>query len=156
MEDEEDCCICLDPLFEKMIFTIGCKHTFHNECIKEVCEKDNPSCPLCRAPIKEKEDIKKGNYDPKNPFFPPYYCLHCGLRVKRGHKDYAVCFKGDCNNVFHYSCAIKAGAWDQSGKRMLASPNTLERQILYTSCGKNSCNEYGIKAHGPDIVHLED
>ena len=37
-------------------FEIGCDHVFCEECVEPWFEKDNTTCPLCRAVVVEKEE----------------------------------------------------------------------------------------------------
>jgi len=48
---QEECAICLNPLGTSGTKTLGCKHTFHKECIDEWIAKGNQTCPLCRRRI---------------------------------------------------------------------------------------------------------
>jgi hypothetical protein len=49
--NNQDCIICMEELkFNK--FTLKCRHSFHESCVKEWCIT-NPSCPICRTPTDE-------------------------------------------------------------------------------------------------------
>ena len=49
---ENTCAICMENIREKEIFSLPCKHIFHQKCfgyfMGSRCEKN---CPTCRAPI---------------------------------------------------------------------------------------------------------
>jgi hypothetical protein len=46
----EDCCsICMTPMDkDQTVSELGCKHTFHKDCINTYLEKYNYKCPICR------------------------------------------------------------------------------------------------------------
>lgn len=50
----EICPICLDNL-EENVYTTGCKHSFHKECIQKHFVYSN-NCPCCRRYIEVNED----------------------------------------------------------------------------------------------------
>jgi hypothetical protein len=53
---DNTCAICLDRIIAGNIKT-KCKHNFHNKCLTGWCKsqkmQDIPSCPICRADIKD-------------------------------------------------------------------------------------------------------
>lgn len=50
MQVIDECSICLIQMTKgNNLFITSCGHTFHFECIKQVLEKTNAVCPLCRA-----------------------------------------------------------------------------------------------------------
>ncbi|KAF0472323.1 SNF2 family helicase [Gigaspora margarita] len=57
IEDNEDCCICLDPLSSPVITL--CRHVFDRECIEQVIEKQKHACPMCRNPIHKEQLIEQ-------------------------------------------------------------------------------------------------
>ncbi|CAG8521499.1 4910_t:CDS:10 [Dentiscutata erythropus] len=57
IEDNEDCCICLDPLSSPVITL--CRHVFDRECIEQVIEKQKHACPMCRKPIHKEQLIEQ-------------------------------------------------------------------------------------------------
>ncbi|CAG8588404.1 11258_t:CDS:10, partial [Gigaspora rosea] len=57
IEDNEDCCICLDPLSSPVITL--CRHVFDRECIEQVIEKQKHACPMCRNPINKEQLIEQ-------------------------------------------------------------------------------------------------
>ena len=55
--ETNECSICYEPLLDKDIVTLNCKHKFHFSCILQNIKMDNTSCPYCRDNIKEAADI---------------------------------------------------------------------------------------------------
>lgn len=51
----EECCICLEDIYESELKTLECNHIFHNICIKNINK-----CPLCRAIINDNIQISSG------------------------------------------------------------------------------------------------
>ncbi len=45
-----ECPICLEPLKSRHIYTLHCKHGYHNECIKNYNIHFN-TCAICRTPM---------------------------------------------------------------------------------------------------------
>lgn len=45
---EDDCSICLQPLFMKSVNYLPCKHYFHTQCLNQAVESKLYTCPLCR------------------------------------------------------------------------------------------------------------
>lgn len=56
-EEDNDCCVCLDPLTEdKLRMLRGCRHTMCEECCNKLLgEKKEALCPLCRTPFARTE-----------------------------------------------------------------------------------------------------
>ena len=66
----DECPMCLDELAEQPVYTLGCNHTFHCNCmlkylaklsvqhehtyIDGATYKLDPGCPICRAPFSVK------------------------------------------------------------------------------------------------------
>ena len=50
---EEDCAICLDPLFEQDIYETQCNHRFHVDCLSSWL-RTGSTCPLCNARMIER------------------------------------------------------------------------------------------------------
>ena len=48
-KDIVTCAVCLSDIYCGG-FTLGCKHSFHRDCIRKTAERSN-RCPLCRADI---------------------------------------------------------------------------------------------------------
>lgn len=48
-----ECPICYEEFLptERIIQLIGCNHLYHYECLEELIEHNNTTCPLCRHPI---------------------------------------------------------------------------------------------------------
>ena len=57
MDDENDCCICLQKL-ENNILQLDCSHLFHEKCINKWI-KNNNNCPMCRKNIKNNSNNSK-------------------------------------------------------------------------------------------------
>ncbi|CAG8539788.1 2666_t:CDS:1 [Funneliformis caledonium] len=55
IENNEDCCICLEPLTTPVI--THCKHVFDRDCIEKVIDKDKHACPMCRSPVQKNQLI---------------------------------------------------------------------------------------------------
>ena len=50
----DECPICLDEIFTDSI-SLNCKHRIHKNCLIDLYKvTDEPICPYCRVPIKEK------------------------------------------------------------------------------------------------------
>ncbi|PKC65170.1 hypothetical protein RhiirA1_420754 [Rhizophagus irregularis] len=56
IENNEDCCICLESLTTPVI--TRCKHVFDRDCIEKVIDKDKRSCPMCRSPVQKEHLIE--------------------------------------------------------------------------------------------------
>jgi len=49
-----DCPICMEPMNNvNNLIATDCKHTFHKDCLREVCSRTprNTPCPICRRDI---------------------------------------------------------------------------------------------------------
>ncbi len=49
----ETCPICLDELNDVNTTTLNCNHAYCLQCIEDLLDRKNNSCPLCRGEIKE-------------------------------------------------------------------------------------------------------
>ena len=47
VENEEECCICLQPIEESKMVTLRCCHKFHGQCLCDHLVRDS-RCPICR------------------------------------------------------------------------------------------------------------
>ena len=45
---EDDCAVCLEPLLEKNVIYLPCKHFFHSNCLNQMIKAKTYTCPLCR------------------------------------------------------------------------------------------------------------
>jgi SUMO ligase MMS21 Smc5/6 complex component len=49
-DDNEICCICLNPQFEHKCIKTPCGHKFHDKCIKRwLTTSTTTTCPSCRS-----------------------------------------------------------------------------------------------------------
>jgi len=47
----EECSVCYENITQRNGITLGCKHTFHNKCMKKWISSNHTTCPYCRAAI---------------------------------------------------------------------------------------------------------
>ncbi|XP_078667567.1 uncharacterized protein LOC144909424 isoform X2 [Branchiostoma floridae x Branchiostoma belcheri] len=50
-KEDAVCAVCLEETKKQQTTTLECSHVYHSECITK-WQKINPTCPKCRAPIK--------------------------------------------------------------------------------------------------------
>ncbi|KAI3785494.1 hypothetical protein L1987_44613 [Smallanthus sonchifolius] len=88
-EDEEKCAICVEEYqADKLIGILPCKHTYHEECIKNWFKKKK-ECPICRELRSGSPRLVKHNYF--------LHCLH-----KKGSLDVlSFCELLDSNEYFN-------------------------------------------------------
>ena len=58
---EEDCAICLEGFNDESELTVlrcNAKHYFHNHCIEAWVKEGKNTCPVCRTPIENFDEIK--------------------------------------------------------------------------------------------------
>ncbi len=48
----DECSICFEDMLE--LQTLGCGHTFHEQCVTQWTRASSRTCPLCRAPTDTK------------------------------------------------------------------------------------------------------
>lgn len=58
MDVHNDCSICMDAMSKIFITVTKCNHVFHKKCLKKWTTNFNTTCPLCRAQIVPKQDVK--------------------------------------------------------------------------------------------------
>lgn len=57
-EEKQDCAICMEKYSDG--FELGCKHAFHDECIKQWLKSGGKECPLCRHVVEQSTARKLG------------------------------------------------------------------------------------------------
>jgi hypothetical protein len=72
---DDDCPICLEPLYNNETVTLDCGHLFHQSCFVTWCMNKDPClCPLCRSiidiPPLENPFVEEEKLDIINPYFP--------------------------------------------------------------------------------------
>ena len=61
--EDTTCSICLEPLTkDKNITTTACGHIFHAACLLKA-SRQSSSCPLCRTPLFEEEELQSDTDD---------------------------------------------------------------------------------------------
>jgi len=63
VENEEECCICLEPIEESKMVTLRCCHKFHGQCLCNHLVHDG-RCPICRDnPRNEDDKLFEQNFE---------------------------------------------------------------------------------------------
>ena len=61
-ENPAECCVCYEELGKTNVTTTPCGHTFCFSCLMKCMDVKN-SCPYCREPLREEEDIIQSSDD---------------------------------------------------------------------------------------------
>ena len=63
IKNDDECTICIEPLRDKTVRTLHCKHIFHKHCIDKWIFSNHNSCPNCNADIIHHNDDDSEEYD---------------------------------------------------------------------------------------------
>lgn len=75
-----DCCICLDPLTDKVTMQLECNHIIHTTCGLSWILSGKNSCPLCRSKVQVQSIPER----PEIPAIPARRVFFgCGIRLHR-------------------------------------------------------------------------
>jgi hypothetical protein len=93
---DDDCAICLQPMYSKKVKKLVCNHVLHTNCYESLISSNcNKTCPICRCDLSA----------PAAPVGP--------VSTSTAHKTCAICKTpidahevkiNDCNCRTHYDC----------------------------------------------------
>ncbi|MCE5295284.1 MAG: hypothetical protein LLF94_11830 [Chlamydiales bacterium] len=114
---EEECAYCLGPYVNPL--QTPCKHTFCNDCITAWLKKD-PTCPMCRTPLKVQDGALRENIEAKNAVSRSAEKANdiakevCKKNANEfdSEKDAAIALKA----VFYKKCVEGKREWQFEGK----------------------------------------
>jgi hypothetical protein len=102
---DDDCAICLQPMYSKKVKKLVCNHLLHTNCYDSLISSNcNKTCPVCRYDL----SATSAPDAPGAPIISTIICAICKIEIELRNDDmYDIVRINECACYSHYDCIKK-------------------------------------------------